>query len=116
MAAEDMVAGLERERRADRRAFVADREMRGPLVIVGDARIGAGRLQGAQHGLELADDHHVAERVDQGGVAAGRPFLRDRRPIGVDRNFRECEFRRAVQDVGIDEKGLGHAGSWNAEA
>ena len=92
MAAEDMVTGLERERRADRRSFVADREMRRPLVVMGDARIGARRLQGAQHDLELADDHHVTERVEQGGVAAGQPLLRDRRPIGVDGNFRECEF------------------------
>ena len=116
MAAVDMVAGLERERRADRRAFVADREMRGPLVIVGDARIRAGRLQDGQHGLELADDHHVTERIDEGGVAAGQPLLRDRRPISVDGNFWKSQFRRAMQDVGIDEKSLGHGGSWGAQA
>ena len=116
MAAEDMVAGLERERRADRRAFLADREMRRPLVVVGDARIGAGRLQDGQHGLELADDHHVTERIDEGGVAAGQPLLRDRRPISVDGNFWKSQFRRAMQDVGIDEKSLGHGGSWGAQA
>ena len=109
MAAEDVVAGLERKRRADRRAFLADREMGGPLVGVGDPRIGAGRFESGEHGLELADDHHVPQGREKGGVTPNQSLLRERRPIRLNWNIWKREGRWLVQSVGVDEKSLGHA-------
>ncbi len=65
MRAEDVIVGRQRERHADRRRFLADREVRGTGVIVGDALVGALRLDLVEHGLELADGAHVLPDVQQ---------------------------------------------------
>ena len=69
VAAEDVVLGRKREGSADRRTFLADGKMGRALVGEFDSRIGAARLEVAEHRLELADDEHVAENAKEPGVA-----------------------------------------------
>ena len=108
VAAEDMVVRLERQRRADRRAFLADREMGRPLVDELDPGIGALRLEGAEHGLELADHHHVAEHAQQRCVAVALPFFRQRRRIGMNRDFGELQPGGLAHQQRIDKELFGH--------
>ena len=108
VAAEDVVVGLQRQRRADRRAFLADREMRRPLVDVVDPGIAALRLEGAEHRLEFADDHHVAQHAQQRCIAVALPFFGQWRRIGVNRDIGELQPGGLAHQQGIDKELFGH--------
>ena len=95
---EDLIRRRKRHRAADGGGLLADRQMRRPLVAVFDAAIGAGRFEGMQHALELADHEHVTKRCTKPVIAPDRPFGLQIRDIGVNRNIREPN---AVGGVGL---------------
>ena len=66
--AEDMVIGIEQKRLANRRGFLADREMGRAAVIVFDAHVVAAELDLIEHRLKTADDHHVMLDAQQVGL------------------------------------------------
>ena len=106
MAAEDVVLRLQRQGRADGRRLLPDREMRRALVGIGDALVGAGRLEARQHGLELAHDHHVAEDGLQRCRRRGRPARRrcrgDRRGRGISGKASRPGWRSCDGSTGMD--------------
>jgi len=106
--AEDVVGRVERERRAHRRPLLPDREMRRPLVDMRDPAMAAGGLEGCEHPLELADHHHVAQHVAQGGRPAGRDLRAHRARIGVHRQGGRRDRSGPQYEGGIDQKFLGH--------
>jgi hypothetical protein len=57
--AEDLVLRIERRALPHGRRLLADGEVGRAAVVVGDPAPGAGRLEGVEHALELADDDHV---------------------------------------------------------
>ena len=59
----------------DHRGFLPDGKVGGPEVIVGDPLVGALGLDGVEHGLELADDHHVAVGAHEGFLPVLLSFL-----------------------------------------
>ena len=61
MAAEGVVVHVECRRLADRGRFLADREMRGPRIVVANVGVAARALEEIEHRLELADDDHVTQ-------------------------------------------------------
>ena len=95
---EDLIARSKRHRAADRGRFLADRQVRRPLVAVFDTAVGAGRFEGMQHALELADHKHVTECCAKSLVAPARPFHLQIGGIGVNRNIRKPN---AVGGVGL---------------
>ena len=111
VAAEDMVLRGQRQGCADRGTLLADREMRRPLVGELDPRIGAARLEVAEHRLELADDEHVAEDAKKLRVAVPCAFFRDRRLVGVHRDGREDDLLAPAGDGRVDGQFLGHSAS-----
>ena len=108
VAAEDVVGRIERQRRADGRSLLADGEMRGPSIGEGDVLIAALGLEGAEHRLELADDHHVAEDLDQRLLAARLALFGKGPRIGMQRDLREGERAGFAEVLGRDGNGLGH--------
>ena len=89
-------------------AFLADGEMRRALVGEGDVLIAALGLEGAEHRLELADDHHVAEDLDQRLLAARLALFGKGPRIGMQRDLREGERAGFAEVLGRDGNGLGH--------
>ena len=70
-------------------------------------RIGARRLEGGEHALELAHDQHMPQNLAQRGIAA-RAFLGEWRLVGVDRHVRERQMVGAAKRDGIDVQALWH--------
>ena len=66
VAAVDVVVHVEEKGLAHGRGLLADREVRRAPVVVLDALVRAAQLDLVQHGLELADEDHVA--IDADGV------------------------------------------------
>lgn len=109
--AEDQVPWPQPERGADGHAFLPDGKVGRPLVGKGNAAIGAGRLEGAQHRLEFADDQHVAKHILQHRRAVGGKLVRKRGRIGMKGNGREFQFARLQNDGRVNQKLLGHGSS-----
>ncbi len=63
--AEDVVLGAQEIGLADGGRFLADRQVRRAPVVVLDALVVAFLLDAVEHGLELADDRHVAVDAHQ---------------------------------------------------
>ncbi len=74
--------------------LLSDGQVRGPQVVVGDPLVGALRLDGVEHGLELADHDHVAVHPDKGFPAVLLGFLLHVRGIRVQRDVAERELAR----------------------
>ena len=64
-------SGPEGGARADRRGFLADRDVGGAAVVVARQRVVAARAEADDHLLQLADGEHVVEQVE--GAGAGDP-------------------------------------------
>ena len=102
---------LQRQRRADRRPLLPERQMGRSLVDIGDVGIAALGLERAEHGLEFPHDHHVAQDVGHRCGAARRQFLAEGPGIGVERNAREGQFSGALERLRIDGDGFRHGRS-----
>ena len=108
MAAKDLVFGLERQRLADRGALLAEREMRGAFVGVGDVGIGAFGLERGEHRLELAHDQHVAQHLAQRRIAAGGALVGEGGGVGAQGDFGEGQAAGPAQGHRIDGERFGH--------
>ena len=93
MRAEDEVVGRQVVGLSDHRRLLADGEMGRATMVVFDALVDALFLDAVEHGLELANDDHVA--IDAAQIL--RPVLGDlRRRVGdidVDGNLRRGQDR-----------------------
>ena len=100
--AEDEIVGRQVEGHADRRRFLADREVGRAAVVVLDAFVDAFLLDAVEHGLELADGDHVAVDAHQVvraillglGLRVGH--------VGVDRNLGRAQHAGLASFGGVD--------------
>ncbi len=106
--AEDVVVGRQRERHADRRGLLANREVGRPRVVVGHALVGALRLDLVEHRLELPDAAHVAPDVHEIICRERGALLGKRLRVRVDRDVAEPDRRSRKDFVRLDDDGLGH--------
>ena len=77
-------------------------------MVVVDALIGPLKLDEIEHGLELADGHHVAVHVYQIVRAVLLRFGGGVGDIGVDRNLRGADHGRFAYLRRIDGNQFGH--------
>ena len=91
VGAEDVVIGGQREGHPHRRRLLADGEMGGTGVVVGDAAVGALELDLVEDRLELPDRAHVPPDVQEVLGRVARPLLLHGLPVGVDRDVIEVD-------------------------
>ena len=104
-----MVVGVQQKRLPDRRRLLPDRQVRGSPMVVDHALVIALRLDLLQHGLEAANDRHIAVNPNQ--VLAGEAvhLLREGPIVRVDRNRLERDLP-ALADFGrANHEGFRHS-------
>ena len=105
---ENQVVGRQPVRLPDGGALLSDRQMRRPAMVVGDAFPRPFFFNAVEHGLELAQDQHVAVHAQQAVAAVERCFGAGVRLVGVERNFRAVQHAACADVFGVDGEGFGH--------
>ena len=110
VATEDVIVHRQEECLAHGGGFLADRKVGGALVDVRDVAVLSLPLDLVQHGLELADEDHVA--IEPEGVRRGeyarRQFVGEGAAVVVDRDGAEGEGVRLSDLGGGDDQLLDH--------
>ena len=102
--AENLVCGPEGHGTADGGGLLPDGQVRRPFIDIFDAAIGACRLEGVKHALELADHKHMPQGGAQPVLAPPPDLGREIALVGVHRNVGEAHHVSAVGLARIDRK------------
>ena len=111
VAAEEVIVDGQVEALAHGGGFLSNREVRGAGVGVRDVLVLAELLDVVKHGLELANEHHVAIDAQAAGgrdCRIGLQLLAQRFAIDIDGNAAQVERFAASYEGGIDGKCFRH--------
>ena len=104
VGAEDEVVRGQYSALADVGGLLADAEVGGALVVVGDALPLSGLLDGVQHRLEGAHDDHVVEHAHEAVLAVARHLGAEVEGVLVHGNVREGDVPGRAHLRGVDDQ------------
>ena len=109
MRSKDMVVGSKRERHAYGRGLLADREVGGAGVIVGEAFVCAFGFDLVENGFEFPNRAHVLPHIQEVCSGISGKFFGDGLVVRIHRNVGEVDGFSGKDFFRFDDDGLRHS-------